>query len=404
MFLAIWATIAKDNDSRAEPAPGMKALLRILQVVIGLAFLAALGVYAAPRMEGEVDVAGKTETLRSMVFAALPIGPEAAEGGPMVTAPGAAPQPLPTASEATAAEVERVWRQWMTDQGLETGTMALIAADGTEYGTGLGRGPDDRRPIMSMSKAITGLCLDQVLAEQGLPWSAAIGDFPDRMSEAGITPRPGNAHLTLADMATHTAGLAPDLTQAAFVARTHGALGLHRRFTWTALSGEGMEGTPGEFFYSNVNYAALGVAIEALTGERYADACRDRIVTPLGLEDVVIEGRYGSLSSYAGWEFSAMNYARLARHWFAADQPHIAAPLTRPLSANGYGPGYWINGQGRSATVVHGGRMCHSASLHDSVGSLFIARGTGDVFVANWDGCLDAEEWQQLLDAVQVRL
>jgi CubicO group peptidase (beta-lactamase class C family) len=383
----------------------MKLILRFLQVAIGLAFLAALGVYAVPRTS--VDVSAEAAALRSMVFDALPTTPETAA---TPAAFDASATPPPAKAEAsvtqstTAAEIERTWRAWMTAQGLETGAMAFISADGTEYGTGIGRTADERRPVMSMSKAITGLCLDQVLSETALPWTAALGDFPDRMSAAGLTPRPGNAHLTLAEMATHTAGLAPDLTQAAFVARTHGALGLHRRFTWQALSGEGLQGEPGEFFYSNVNYAALGVAIEALTGESYAQACMDRIVAPLGLQDVVIEGRYGSLSSYAGWEFSALNYARLARHWFAPDQPHVAEPRTRPLSANGYGPGYWIAGQGRTANVVHGGRMCHSATLLDSVGSLFIARGTGDVFVANWDGCLDADEWQQLLDAVQAQL
>jgi CubicO group peptidase (beta-lactamase class C family) len=268
----------------------MKLILRFLQVAIGLAFLAALGVYAVPRTS--VDVSAEAAALRSMVFDALPTTPETAA---TPAAFDASATPPPAKAEAsvtqstTASEIERTWRAWMTAQGLETGAMAFISADGTEYGTGIGRTADERRPVMSMSKAITGLCLDQVLSETALPWTAALGDFPDRMSAAGLTPRPGNAHLTLAEMATHTAGLAPDLTQAAFVARTHGALGLHRRFTWQALSGEGLQGEPGEFFYSNVNYAALGVAIEALTGESYAQACMDRIVAPLGLQDVVTD-------------------------------------------------------------------------------------------------------------------
>lgn len=169
--------------------------------------------------------------------------------------------------------------------------------------------------------------------------------------------------------------------------RTHGALGLHRRFAAEALSEDALRGTFGTFFYSNTNFATLGVVIEALTGASYARACMDRVITPAGLSDIVIEGRFGSLSSYAGWEVSATNYARLARHWFTPDHPAIADPASRPLH-DGYALGYRIEGSGRDARVSHDGRMCDSDHTDGGVGSTFISLGDGTSFAANWDGCL----------------
>jgi len=43
-------------------------------------------------------------------------------------------------------------------------------------------------------------------------------------------------------------------------------------------------GAPGErFLYSDVNYELLGLVIEAVTDERFADVVRDRVIVPLGL-------------------------------------------------------------------------------------------------------------------------
>ena len=48
--------------------------------------------------------------------------------------------------------------------------------------------------------------------------------------------------------------------------------------------GRGLEFAPGTTYnYSNMNFCALGVLIEAVTGQDYLDAVYERLLTPLGI-------------------------------------------------------------------------------------------------------------------------
>jgi CubicO group peptidase (beta-lactamase class C family) len=385
----------------------------ILTGVLGLAFIGAVGnavhltmtdaggseataAVAPPPLpsKGTEDAARAEEaTPWLQQLAALAIG---ANGTPP-PADGALPE---APSEPQMSEVETAWRAWMAEVGMAEGTMALALADGRVIGAGLGRGPAQTAPVASLSKAITGLCLDGLLAERGLGWETTLGDIASEMSAAGVTPRPWNAAITLASLVTHTSGLQPDLTQGDMVGRTHGALGLHRRIASEALAEGAILGTAGDYFYSNTNYAVLGVAIEALSGASYAETCMERVLRPAGIETAVIEGRMGSMSSYAGWEISAEDYARLARHWFAAGQPHVDAPGTRP-DAGGYAMGYRIEGEGRRAEITHNGRLCFDEAAREGHGATFIALGRGVAFAATWRNCIDMAEYDRLIERIE---
>ncbi|MBF9061431.1 serine hydrolase, partial [Rhodobacterales bacterium HKCCSP123] len=305
----------------------------------------------------------------------------------------------PGATETQIAAIEAEWRAWMTENDIAEGAMAIALPDGSVIGTGAGQDPTANVPVASLSKAITGLCLDGLLADRGLSWDSTLGDIAAGMSAAGVTPRPWNEAITLSGLATHTAGLEPDLTQGDMVARTHGALGLHRRIASEALAEGAIRGTAGTFVYSNTNYAVLGVAIEALSGRSYAETCMERVIRPAGVEAAVIEGRMGSMSSYAGWEISAEDYARLARHWFAAGQPHVDAPETRP-AAGSYAMGYSIEGTGPGAVVTHNGRLCFDRSARAGHGATFVALGSGVAFAATWGNCIDMSLYAPLIDRI----
>lgn len=409
----------------------MSLILRGLMVVIGAAFLFAVAnLFVSGLPEGEAEIAalspdaaplpGDAPTLTDAVPAASeppstgamfvqmlsamlggqPTGTQtpttAPSGTPAILAPPPAGGALPVVARAVPAPtvddtITATWRDWMQANEIETGALAIILPDGTEYGTGMGRSADDPRPVMSLSKAITGLCVDQLLIENGLGWDTTLGDIAAQMSAAGLTPRPWNEHITLASLATHTSGLAPDLTQSNMIGDTHGALGLHRRWASAALQQDAITGTPGTYFYSNTNYSVLGVVIEALSGQSYAQACMDRIVTPAGITDAVIEGRYGSLSSYAGWEMSAMDYARFARHWFAAEQPHMANP--RP-DFDGYSLGYRDLG----GTIRHVGRFCERDHPAGGIGALFLHASDGTTISLNWDACVSPNQTDLLIE------
>jgi len=374
-----------------------------LSLLLAVGFLAAVGNLAYLSFSTSTESAPETDPA-TMTPLASP-GPFAATvSRNAALALGDLPQPPDQGpTQADIAAIETAWRGWMADNGISVGSMALALPDGRVIGAGNGRDPSATAPVASLSKAITGLCLDGLLQDHGLGWDTRLGDIAAAMSAVGVTPRPWNESITLAGLVTHTAGLEPDLTQGEMVGRTHGALGLHRRITAEALTRDALRGTPGRYFYSNTNYAVLGLAIEALSGRSYAETCMERVIAPAGVTGAVIEGRMGSMSSYAGWEISAEDYARLARHWFAAGQPHVDAPHTRP-EVDGYAMGYAITGTGTQAEARHTGRLCFDEAARDGHGALFLAMGDGTAFAANWGHCIDRELSGDLIARVRAQL
>lgn len=374
----------------------MAFLLRTLCAVIGAAFLFAvanLAVSGLPDSDAPIELASDVAppvpgTLRDI--AASLLGIASSQSPPAADTIIAMPVAASAAPTSLAANIEADWRAWMDINGLTEGSMVVLTPDGAMHRVGMERATDASVPVASLSKAITGICVDIVLQEQGLGWYTSLGDIAPQMSAVRVTPQPWNAHITLASLANHTSGLAPDLTQGTMGSSLHGALGLHRRIASEALREDNIRGAARDYFYSNTNYAVLGVAIEALTGQSYADACMDRVVAPAGITDATIHGRMGSRSSYGGWEMSAESFARLAQHWFSAGNDAIDRPFDRPMHDN-YALGYVIHGSGEDAQTSHSGRFCYPDG--DSVGTYFHARGDGVVFSANWSGaCVSATE------------
>ncbi|GEM_PF-1549958 len=400
----------------------MGVIRKALLAVVGMGFLAAAANVAYLQATGTSDAAyqsaiatpgptpeapGPVESLltpilarvahmTSTTFASIPPAPAA------LPIPVAVPTPTPAPAQADAAfaQVEVAWRAWMDRNGIAAGAMAIALPDGRVISAAQDYAPDQTAPVASLSKAITGICLDQILSEQGLPWSTRLADIATGMSAAGVTPRAWNQHITLSGLATHTAGLSPDLTQGDLMGRLHGALGLHRRVASDALRQEALLGNPGSHFYSNTNYAVLGVVIEALSGQTYTDACMTRVMEPAGIDDAVIHGRMGSMSSYAGWEISAESYARLARYWFRAGRPAIDLPDLRP-QAGSYAIGYMISGEGRDAVISHNGRLCRDRETRDGFGATFVALGHGTAFAATWQDCVPSALYDELTREIE---
>ncbi len=384
----------------------MSRVLRSLLIFLGIAavFGAGAGVLflnpptirtaAAPAANDADPAVAPQPAAPSAVFrAVLSELREAVEGQTSAAVAVGASRPA-TRIEARRAALEAVWSDWRAAHDVSDGAMALILPDGALHSFEDGRRPSDVYPVASLSKAITGLCLDQVLTEHGLTWQTRLGDIAEGMSARRVTPQPWSEHITLAQLVTHTSGLSPDHTQGELGLHLHGALGLHRRVAWTALQEDAIQGEPGTFYYSNTNYAVLGIAIEALTGEDYAQACMSRVVTPAGVDDAIIQGRVGSASSYAGWEFSAEGYARLLQHWFGPGSSTLTAPA---VHTGQYALGYRLDGSGSGALAHHGGILCTEGRFSwPDVGAYFMVSGDGTIFAANWAGCLPDDAYVDL--------
>ncbi|ABD56061.1 serine hydrolase domain-containing protein [Jannaschia sp. CCS1] len=363
----------------------MTFLLRTLCAVIGAAFLFAVANLALSGLPSDAPPVALASDAATRAPGTLRDVPQPLLGG-------ASSQVYPAAAPSALAQgIEADWRDWAATHGIAEGALVVLFPNGTMHRVAMERATTTSVPVASLSKAITGICLDIVLREQGLSWYTSLGDIAPQMSDVRVTPQRWNDRITLAALANHTSGLAPDLTQGTMGSTLHGALGLHRRIASEALREENMQGTARDYVYSNTNYAVLGVVIEALTGQSYSDACLDRVIAPAGITDAVIHGAMGSRSSFAGWEMSAEAYARLAQHWFSGTATDLVArPFDRPMH-NNYSIGYVIHGRGDAAQVSHAGHFCNRDGT--GTGAYFHARGDGVVVSANWSGgCVSATD------------
>ncbi|QCR19281.1 serine hydrolase domain-containing protein [Agrococcus sp. SGAir0287] len=96
----------------------------------------------------------------------------------------------------------------------------------------------------------------------------------------------GAEHVTIRELLSHGAGITRDSADSTFWS-------LQRPFPdaleLDAILAEPLDVVPSatRFKYSNVGYGVLGLVVEAVTGSRYEDAVRERIVRPLGLTRTV---------------------------------------------------------------------------------------------------------------------
>ncbi len=98
-----------------------------------------------------------------------------------------------------------------------------------------------------------------------------------------VPPRAGRA-ITLADLATHTAGLPREVGRA-----PHGSEHFtfpDYRYRWAWLPKQHLKTTPGTAaLYSNIGFDLLGDAFSAATHQSYAHLFAERIAQPLGLHE-----------------------------------------------------------------------------------------------------------------------
>ena len=172
-----------------------------------------------------------------------------APGPDVAQAPAVAP-PLDTEALTT------IIKDWTQANGIQGFTIAIALDGKVIVNAGMGNQPKGSAQLVaSLSKAI---CTNEVLAAHGFTWETKIGDLLTVFDAMRILPGAKAQALTLGQIVTHTGGLKPDLTQGDMAKPTHGGLGMHGRYAWKALKDDALQGTPGEFFYSNTNFAVLG--------------------------------------------------------------------------------------------------------------------------------------------------
>lgn len=217
----------------------------------------------------------------------------------------AAAAPLWAAEPASDAELHRMLVTRVDSQKLATGiVIGIVEPSGrriVSYGT---LGLDDKRPvdgdtefgIGSLTKVFTALLLSD-MARHG---QLSLGDPAARYLPASRVslPRFEGKPITLADLATHTAGFPirptnlksdwakQDEMGQMMVTQYKEYEGYTLDDLYSFVSSFKLKQAPGTHYeYSNVNYGLLGIAESTRAGKPYGELVQSTILDPLAMHD-----------------------------------------------------------------------------------------------------------------------
>jgi CubicO group peptidase (beta-lactamase class C family) len=247
--------------------------------------------------------------------------------------------------------------------------------------------------IGSMTKAFTGLAVQQLIDEGIVSESDSVSDFiPGFTAYCGTA----QADITIEDLLTQRSGFTnnendyPPATEDMSLT------------DWAqSISGKELKSKPGtEYAYSNVNYNLLGLIIENVTGRPYKDYMENEVFLPLELEstsagvpenedDIVKGSRLGFRSDFeydvpvreasvpAGYFYSdTEDTGKWMKAWIECEDPAMETVLSRLEK-----PGDYYAGWERTDddTIGHsGGTPNYSSRIVFSV-----SEGTGVCVLTN---------------------
>jgi D-alanyl-D-alanine-carboxypeptidase/D-alanyl-D-alanine-endopeptidase len=149
----------------------------------------------------------------------------------------------------------------------------------TAIGSGQAPTADSLLRLCSLSKIFATDLLIKLAADKTVRLDTTL----QRLAHGTVPSRDGRA-ITLADLATHTAGLPREVGRA-----PHGAAHFtfpDYRYRWAWLPKQHLKTTPGTAaLYSNIGFDLLGDALAAATHESYAHLFAERTAQPLGLHE-----------------------------------------------------------------------------------------------------------------------
>ncbi|HSU12990.1 serine hydrolase domain-containing protein [Longimicrobium sp.] len=219
-------------------------------------------------------------TALAVLLACASARPAAAQLVAFASAPGAGDG---GASARLAMQLDSIARHAMEYQSIP-GLSVVIVKDGRvvmERGYGVVNPPRERAAtarteyqIASVSKQFTAAAILRLNEQGRLSLDDAVTRYVDGLP-------PVYQEVTIRRLLNHTAGV-PNFTE--FLREFHQPLAPARLVE--ELASRTLQFAPGTaFHYSNSGYYLLGLVIEEVTGQGYADYLRDQFFTPLGLGD-----------------------------------------------------------------------------------------------------------------------
>jgi len=274
----------------------------------------------------------------------------------------------------TVEDVSSAIKGWLTDQDAR-GVVAIQPPGEPVALKDLGLPADQPVDLASLSKAITAVCMAQLVTEGTVRWGDPVSDHV-----------PDFDGVILADLMTHQSGITQDATQTFMSVwlddPTHRAPEIVEQMR--------KRGAPvaerGIYAYSNDNYALAAQVIEAASGQSYEDACRARALDPAGVGGTPSE-HSGAFLSWGGWAMNVDDYLRFHAHWFDTQQERLSGPVASFGGGAVYGLGMLSRPMNGGRTYWHFGALCFPNRLN--LGTYAVAFFNGWRVVVAYDACVD---------------
>jgi CubicO group peptidase (beta-lactamase class C family) len=269
-------------------------------------------------------------------------------------------QPADGPAVTTANNIVTAFRSFLEDNTIDAGSIAVHYAGQLIADSGINRLASDPAPVASLSKAITAVCTFNALKLTGVSPDTPIEQIlPELLSSTAIGDE-RIKQITVAQLISHNSGIhTPHISVLGPFVETMQAEQILWQFEFIAH--DGLAADPGSgYFYANANYLILGLVIEKLTGEAHESWCNQNVLQPLSISSAKLSSLWTILSSYGGWEISAIDYAKFVDAYFTSysvldENPDTFATKILVNNDTYYGPGtfmrssptgylYWHNG------------------------------------------------------------
>lgn len=288
------------------------------------------------------------------------------------------------ADHARVARMKADFAAWAKKNGVEGGALAIVEHERIVGSLGIGAvAPSDPQPIASNSKAITAICVLKLVEAGRLHFEDTLGSS---LPSYFMDHPPADAaalDITLAALLTHTSGIASDPTQGSSLLQFEPFSRSAAAALLSAALAEPLAAT--DYAYNNVNYAALEVVIETVTGDVYATYCNRSVLLPAGITDASINPDWAVLGAFGGWRLSAEDDARFLAYFDPNAGLLKTPPSDWPQASVGSGAFYSLGAIMRPAgsgyNFWHFGSWTWTGEPEASFGAYF-ARWSNDYGVA----------------------
>ena len=232
-------------------------------------------------------------------------------------------KPQQTASDAQGARMTAVFEAWARKNKIRNASFAVMRGNDVIGEASVGKYNSQKAtPIAMLSMSITAVCIIKLVEDGRLNYTDTIGT----LLPAYFAARPHLAsarEYTILDLINHKTYAGSPFgfdSRDKFEDLDFGKTNLEAFFTLGLQSPyHGAPPTASQseipFRINFVNYAGLGLVIEAITGKSYRKACNELILEPAGITTATYDPDWKIMSSWGGWNLSAVDYARFLNYF-----------------------------------------------------------------------------------------